>query len=129
MPPSNREESFRAYAQLAARDSLALATPEDEAVDPPSSPPNLVDSQDSGPELSFLFPPGVEHCFAITIDAQEEGPVCQVGEGEVGIEGPIAVPAEGNLEQEGDASQLTESPLLIHMSPGTPNQIFRAWAQ
>src|SRR5262249_50073790 len=31
--------------------------------------------------------------------------------------------------EQDDTSQSTESPLLIHMSPGTPNQIFRAWAQ
>src|SRR5262249_40306770 len=45
------------------------------------------------------------------------------------VEGPIPVLAVGDSEPEDDTSQLTESPLLIHLSPGTPNQIFRAWAQ
>src|SRR5262249_19188329 len=39
------------------------------------------------------------------------------------------VPAERDSGQGDDISQSSESPLLIHLSPGTPNQIFRAWAR
>src|SRR5262249_3868052 len=127
MSPVDQEESFRAYTQLAAWDSLSPPTAEDEAADSPPSPATSADSRDSGPELSLLFSSGVEHCFAI--EAREEGPACQESQSEADTEGPMPVPAEGDSEQGDDTSQSSESPLLIHLSPGTSDQIFRAWAQ
>src|SRR5262249_25308503 len=53
----------------------------------------------------------------------------QESQSEAEAEGPVPVPAEEDSEQGDDTSQPSESPLLIHLSPGTSDQIFRAWAQ
>src|SRR5262249_49167830 len=127
MSPVDQEESFRACTQLAAWDSLSPPTVEDEAADSPPSPATSADSQDSTLQLSLLCTSGVDYCFAI--DAREEEPACQESQSEADTGGPMPVPAEGDSEQGDDTSQPSESPLLIHLSPGTSNQIFRAWAK